>query len=150
MNKVLGSLLVTVMLIGCGKVVPPDSAQHKPETLLCTAYGGLEDQICPTSIYSIVASPSKHYGRTVAFRGFVYQSQDGTVAVYPSKESALSSETASSILCVSSKESCAKFVGTYAEVFGVLTATTTRDSLFKPVGTVELVHVRSFKQPPGR
>jgi len=145
MNKVLANLLMTAALVGCGKVVPPDPAQNEPETLLCSAYGGLENRVCPASIYSIVASPAKYYGRTVAFRGFVYQSQDGTVAVYPSKESALSSEAASSILCVSSKESCAKFVGTYAEVFGVLTPTTTRDSLFKPVGTVELVHVRSFK-----
>jgi hypothetical protein len=145
MSKVFASLLMTAVLVGCGKAVPSDLAQNEPETLRCSAYGGLEDRVCPASIYAIVASPSKYYGRTVAFRGFVHQSQDGTISIYPSKESALGSETASSIVCASSKESCDKFVGTYAEVFGVLNAATTLDSLFKPVGTIELVHVRSFK-----
>ena len=150
MSRHLSLLLISLLLAACARTESSITELPTQESLPCSAYGGLSEQVCPASIYSIIASPYKYYGRVVAFRGFVHQSQSGTIAVYPSEDLALNGDEASSILCVSTEESCESYVGAFAEIFGSFSNTTNPDSLFKPVGTVALVHVRSFKPPHGR
>ena len=150
--KALVSLgLAPLLLLGCAKNdSPPSEPSDKAVLPACLAYGGFAGRVCPVSIYALIASPTTYYGRTIAFNGYVHKSRDGTIIVYPSREAAARSDLASSVLCSSGKESCESYVGKYAEIFGDFTDKTEPDFFFKPVGTIQLAHVRSVKNPAER
>ena len=151
MKELIATLITVSFVTGCVETTtPPITNVTQPAELRCSGYGGFEGRVCPVSIYSLIANPTTYYGKTIAFKGYVHKSSDGTIAVYPSRESAESSEIASSLLCASVKASCENYVGKYAELFGLFTDRSIPDFFFEPVGTVELVYVRSVKDVAGR
>ena len=143
--------LATSLLLGCAKnESPAPESSNKAILPACSAYGGFAGRVCPVSIYALIANPTTYYGKTIAFSGYIQRSPDGTIVVYPSSETAASSDLASAVLCSSGRESCESYAGKYAEVFGDFTEKTEQDFFFKPVGTIKLTHVRSVKQPTER
>jgi hypothetical protein len=143
--------LATSLLLGCvNNESPAPGSSSKAALPVCSAYGGFAGRVCPVSIYALIATPTTYYGKTIAFRGYIHRSPDGTIIVYPSSEAAASNDLASAVLCSSGRESCESYAGKYAELFGDFTDKTEQDFFFKPVGTIKLTHVRSAKYPAER
>ena len=148
MRKIVALGIASLLLASCPEndlPVPAATAGHGSEQPPCSVYGGFVERVCPVSIYKLIADPNTYYARTVAFNGFVFKNSDGTIVVYPNREAALSSNFASGVLCASGKESCDLYVGKHADVFGVFTAQSHPDFFFKPIGTIQLAHVRSVR-----
>ena len=148
MRKIVALATASFVLASCTEQnapVPATATGNETQQATCSVYGGFVERVCPVSIYKLIADPASYYGKTVAFNGFVFKHSDGVIVVYPNREAALSSNFASGVLCSSGKESCELYVGKHADVFGVFSAQSHPDLFFKPIGTIQLAHVRSVR-----
>ena len=148
MRKIVALGIASFVLASCVEKdlpVPAATAGNESEQPPCSAYGGFVERVCPVSIYKLIADPATYYARTLAFNGFFFKHSDGTIIVYPNRDAALSGNFASGTLCASGKESCELYVGKHADVFGIFTAQSHPDFFFKPIGTIQLDHVRSVR-----
>ena len=145
-NFLVAAVCFPLMACACSRNIGNEPANTPQSSeVVCAAYGGFEEKVCPVSFYALIANPSVYYGRTIALNAYVHRSPDGTIALYPSRESAESGESASSVLCKSGTERCEKYVDKHAETFGKMTPNSDADALFKPLGTLDLTFVRSAK-----
>ena len=75
-----------------------DTGNVTDAKLLCSGFGGLQDRVCPTSFYNLIANSKEFNQRVIAVRGYL-RTIDGDRYFFPTEAAAGNRDIASGVLC---------------------------------------------------
>lgn len=144
MKNIKGKAVVSVLLAIAPCVSMAQSVSGRSESqVACSVFGGVSEQVCPTSFIRLIARPEIFSGRTIAVQGWPKQLH-GTFYLFFDKSAADNNIVENALVCRSGCERLKSRVGIRTTLIGGFTTDVSRTDLFTPVGAIKVKVIREI------
>lgn len=109
----------------------------------CRTFGGVSEQVCPTSFIRLIARPEALSGKTVAVQGWP-KKLHGRFYLFLDKGSADNNMMENALVCASGCERLASRVGVRTTLIGGFSNNVSGNDLFGPVGEIRIKLIREI------
>lgn len=138
---VIGITAIVVMAASAACAQPVDDAAEP--RIACRAFGGISEQVCPTSIIRLISRPEDASEKVIAVQGWPKQIHD-RFYLFVDQSSADSLMLENSIVCVAGCDRLASRIGVKTTLIGRFTTDIARNDLFSPAGAISVNLIREI------